>query len=81
MIKIFPALFHQKNDNGFSEKLRNEREKNELIKELAKTKKALEHAYSNFEYVIDPDLIDSSIYELNAINKQYKFLLEKVKSF
>ncbi len=52
----------------------------EILKnELEKTKVALESAYSNFENVLDPDLIDCSIYELNAVQKRYKFLLNKVK--
>lgn len=55
------------------------REEEILKNELEKTKIALESAYSNFENVLDPDLIDSSIYELNAVQKRYKFLLNKVK--
>ena len=52
----------------------------EILKnELEKTKVALESAYSNFENVLDPDLIDCSIYELNTVQKRYKFLLNKVK--
>lgn len=52
----------------------------EILKnEIQKTKLALESAYSNFENVLDPDLIDCSIYELNAVQKRYKFLLNKVK--
>lgn len=48
--------------------------------ELNITKKALECAYSNFENVIDPDLIDCSIYELNAVQKRYHFLLKQAKA-
>lgn len=55
------------------------REEKILKDELLKTKLALESAYSNFENVIDPDLIDSSIYELNAVQKRYKFLLKRAK--
>lgn len=50
-----------------------------LQDEIAKTKIALESAYSNFENVIDPDLIDCYIYEVNAVQKRYKFLLDKAK--
>ena len=45
-----------------------------LLLELAKTKIELETAYSNFENVTDPDLIDSSIYEVNAVQQRYKYL-------
>ncbi|QHQ60253.1 DUF2508 family protein [Anaerocolumna sedimenticola] len=52
---------------------------NALLGEIEKTKLALESAYSNFENVIDPDLIDCYIYEVNAIQKRYKFLLKQAK--
>lgn len=56
-------------------------EKNDpLLFELAKTKIELETAYSNFENVTDPDLIDSSIYEVNAVQQRYKYLLRQLKS-
>ncbi len=51
-----------------------------LLLELAKTKIELETAYSNFENVTDPDLIDSSIYEVNAVQQRYKYLLRQIKS-
>ncbi len=51
-----------------------------LINEINKTKVALEAAYSNFENVIDPDLIDSCIYELNAVQNRYRFLLKQAKA-
>lgn len=52
----------------------------ELIKaQLSETKAAMEAAYSNFENVLDPDLIDCYIYELNAAQKRYKFLLDQAK--
>lgn len=51
-----------------------------LLKEIYKTKLAMETAYSNFENVVDPDLIDSCIYELNAVQNRYKFLLKQAKA-
>lgn len=51
-----------------------------LIDEINKTKLALEAAYSNFENVVDPDLIDSCIYEMNAVQNRYKFLLKQAKA-
>lgn len=50
-----------------------------LISDIEKTKVAIESAYSNFENVSDPDLIDCYIYELNAMQKRYTFLLRQVK--
>ena len=51
-----------------------------LIDEINKTKIALGAAYSNFENVVDPDLIDSCIYEMNAVQNRYKFLLKQAKA-
>lgn len=48
-----------------------------LREELAKTRYALETAYSNFDNVTDPDLIDCYIYEVNSILKRYKYLIEQ----
>jgi hypothetical protein len=53
---------------------------NVLINEINKTKIAMEAAYSNFENVVDPDLIDSCIYELNAVQNRYHFLLKQAKA-
>ena len=51
-----------------------------LLSEIYKTKMELEIAYSNFQNVVDPDLIDSCIYEVNAIQQKYKFLLKQAKA-
>lgn len=53
---------------------------NVLLSEINATKIALEAAYSNFENVVDPDLIDSCIYELNAVQNRYRFLLKEAKA-
>jgi hypothetical protein len=50
-----------------------------LLNEIKRTKLALESAYSNFENVVDPDLIDCYIYEVNAVQKRYKYLLKQAK--
>lgn len=52
-------------------------ERNALLSDLEKTKKALEIAYAGFDNVTEPDLIDCYIYELNSVMKRYKFLLEQ----
>ena len=51
----------------------------QLLSDLKQTKTALEDAYSNFEQVVDPDLVDSYIYEVNAVQKRYHFLLKQVQ--
>lgn len=48
-----------------------------LLKDIEKTRSALEVAYLGFDNVTDPDLIDSYIYEVNSVLKRYKYLLEQ----
>lgn len=50
-----------------------------LLAELTQTKNNLDSAYANFQNVVDPDLIDSYIYEVNAMQLRYKFLLGRLK--
>ena len=53
--------------------------KEELLEDIRKTKLALDTAHSNFDNAIDPDLIDCCIYELNAVQKRYAFLLKQAE--
>ena len=50
-----------------------------LLDDLQRTKSDLELANANFELVVEPDLIDSCIYQVNAAQIRYKFLLRRVK--
>lgn len=50
-----------------------------LLKEIEKVKLEMDTAYSNFQNVMDPDLIDCYIYESNAAQKKYHFLLKQLK--
>ena len=54
-------------------------DKSQLLYDIDKTKNALDTAYSNFENVVDPDVIDCYIYEVNAVQKRYKFLLDQAR--
>lgn len=51
----------------------------ELLRELEAAKNAMDTAYANLSYVIEPELIDCCIYELNAVQLRYKFILSQVK--
>lgn len=51
----------------------------QLLSDLKLTKTALDDAYTNFENVVDPDLVDSYIYEVNAVQKRYHFLLKQMQ--
>lgn len=46
--------------------------------ELSKT--AIDSARNHFEQVVDPTLIDCYIYELNAAQLRYQFLLRRFKN-
>ena len=69
-------------DNPFKK-----REKKAELKEFENAKedfmdvvsKNMEKEYSNFENVVDPDLIDCSIYELKAVQMRYRFLLKQAE--
>lgn len=52
-----------------------------LLENLSQTKNSLDIAYQNFENATDPELIDSYIYEVNAMQMRYRFLLARVKSY
>ncbi|MCM1386644.1 MAG: YaaL family protein [Bacillus sp. (in: Bacteria)] len=54
-----------------------ELQKPTLREELLQARHALENAYAGFDNVTDPDLIDCYIYEVNAVMKRYKYLLEQ----
>lgn len=61
----------------FSQSSYTQTEKDSILEDIAKTKYALEIAYSGFDYVTEPDLIDSYIYQVNAVLKRYKYLIEQ----
>ncbi len=48
-----------------------------ILEDLEKTKSELETAFSGFDNVTDPDLIDCYIYEVNAVMKRYRYLLNQ----
>lgn len=59
--------------------LKRRKPENPLLKELQATHLELETAYSVFENAVDPDLISSSIYRINAVQERYQFLLKQLK--
>ena len=60
--------------------LRKERMKDvtELKRQIEISKGAILSAQSQFEQVVDPTLIDCYIYELNAAQLRYQFLLQRL---
>ena len=51
-----------------------------ILATLEQLKKDLDAIYSSLDSVTDPVLIDSFIYEMNAVNMRYKFYLQECKS-
>lgn len=51
-----------------------------LLGEIQLAQNAMDSAFSNFQQVTEPDLIDCYIYMMNAANKRYKFLIERARS-
>lgn len=47
-----------------------------LKESIEKTRQALEIAYAGFDNAVEVDLIDSYIYEINALQKRYEHLSE-----
>lgn len=51
----------------------------ELFGELNETRVALSEAYERFNYTVEPELIDACVFEINAIQSRYSFLLRRIK--
>lgn len=61
------------------QKIKRNRMEERLRLDLEATKRSLEAAQSNFQNVVDEELIDCCIYEVNAAQSRYAFLLRKLK--
>ena len=70
-MKIF---FSQVNTN--SEMIEEDLAPLDLKESIRKTRQALDIAYAGFDNAIESDLIDSYIYEINALQKRYQHLTE-----
>ena len=51
-----------------------------LRAEIKKTKNEMDVIRNHFEQVVDPTLIDCYIYQLNAVQLKYQFLLRRFKN-
>jgi len=51
----------------------------ELRAEIERIQSTIDAARNHFEQVVDPTLIDCYIYELNAAQLRYQFLLRRFK--
>jgi len=55
-------------------------EQEEYLKALHTVQKELKIAHQNFEYATEPELIDSCIYELKALQLKYEYYLKQAKN-
>lgn len=51
-----------------------------LRKEIDETMEKIDAARNHFEQAVDPTMIDCYIYEINAAQLRYQFLLRKFKA-
>ena len=56
-----------------------ESEKRALKEGLAQTRTLISQAYAGFNSTHDPDLIESYVFEINAPQARYSYLLRRVK--
>lgn len=56
-----------------------EEERRELISSLSHTRALINQAYSGFNMASDSDLIESYVFEINALQARYSYLLRRVK--
>ena len=56
-----------------------QRERQELLDGLAQTRVQINQAYACFNRESDPDLIESYVFEINALQSRYSYLLRRVR--
>ena len=56
-----------------------EEERRQLMEGMRETKNQLNHAYAQFNFYSDPDLVDACVYEINALQSRYSYYVRQVK--
>ena len=56
-----------------------QQERQELLEGLARTRVLINQAYACFNRESDPDLIESYVFEINALQSRYSYLLRRVR--
>ena len=54
-------------------------ERRSLMEGVAQTRVQLNQAYAQFNLHSDPDLVDACVYEINALQSRYAYLLRRLK--
>lgn len=55
-------------------------ERQELMRSLTDTRTRINQAYGGFNTTSDADLIESYVFEINALQARYNYLLRRFKS-
>ena len=55
-------------------------ERQELMNSLSQTRTLINQAYGCFNTTSDSDLIESYVYEINALQARYNYLLRRLKA-
>ena len=56
-----------------------EEERRDLLQSLSHTRTLINQAYGGFNNANDSDLIESYVFEINALQARYNYLLRRVK--
>lgn len=70
----------RKTNDRKSSKLKAE-ELNKAVNELDNIRNDLSHAYTRFDDVTDPHVMEACIYEISALKSKYDCAIRNVKSF
>ena len=52
-----------------------------LLEGMQATRAQLNHAYAQFNFYSDPDLVDACVYGINALQSRYSYYVRQVKQF
>jgi len=55
------------------------KERDQLMQSLTHTRLLINQAYSGFNNASDDDLIESFVFEINALQSRYSYLLRRIK--
>ncbi len=68
-LKSFPIPHHVKSDKPANDSIN-------ILIAIKETQLAIERSYTSFRQAVDPLLIDCYIYEMNAQQKRFQYLLQ-----
>lgn len=57
-----------------------EQERQALMESMQQTRQMINQAYTGFNAVEDPDLIEAYVYEINSLQARYSYLLRQVRA-